>query len=64
MEPLTWTGSLAGLNIIFLGLAVLLALAVAVQIVVSFFPASEGGTVSTARTSPLCAHGHLLGALL
>ena len=41
MEPLTWTGSLAGLNIIFLGLAALLALAVLAQILVSFVPSNE-----------------------
>mgnify|MGYP001803282273 FL=1 len=38
MEPLTWTGSLSGLNII-LGIACgLLALAIVVQILLSFVP--------------------------
>lgn len=37
MEPLTWTGSLAFLNPIFLGLCALFAIAVVVQIVTSFF---------------------------
>jgi peptide/nickel transport system permease protein len=37
MEPLTWTGSLAMLNPVYLGLWALLGIAVVVQIVTSFF---------------------------
>lgn len=37
MEPLTWTGSLSFLNILFQGALVLLVLMVVVQILVSFF---------------------------
>ena len=37
MEPLTWTGSLAFLNPIFLGLCAIFAVAVVIQIVTSFF---------------------------
>ena len=61
MEPLTWTGSLAGLNIIFLGLTVLLALAVAVQIVVSFFPASEARQINPDGT--VARQGGLAGGV-
>lgn len=37
MEPLTWTGSLSGLNIVFYTLAVLLAAMVALQILMAIF---------------------------
>ncbi|MEM9968995.1 MAG: ABC transporter permease [Pseudomonadota bacterium] len=40
MEPLTWTGSLSGLNIAFYVAVSLLMLAVVVQIIVAFLPAT------------------------
>lgn len=61
MEQLTWTGSLAGLNIIFLGLALLLALAVAMQIVVSFLPASDAQEINPDGT--VARRGGLAGGL-
>ena len=61
MEQLTWTGSLAGLNIIFLGLCVTLALAVAAQIVVSFLPASEAQEINPDGT--VARRGGLAGGL-
>ena len=58
MDPLTWTGSLAGLNII-LGLAVtVLALAIVAQIVSSFFAGADAravgadGTLATNKGLP------------
>ena len=61
MEPLTWTGSLAGLNIIFLGLSALLALAVVAQIITSFVPSNgpQGINADGTATAP----GGLTGAL-
>ena len=61
MEPLTWTGSLAGLNIIFLGLTALLAVAVLAQIVVSFVPSNGPQGVNADGT--MTAPGGLTGAL-
>ena len=61
MEQLTWTGSLAGLNIIFLGLCVMLALAVAMQIVVSFLPASDAQEINPDGT--VARRGGLAGGL-
>ena len=61
MEQLTWTGSLAGLNIIFLGLCVMLALAVAAQIVVSFLPASEAQEINPDGT--VARRGRVAGGL-
>ena len=61
MEQLTWTGSLAGLNIIFLGLTLLLALAVAMQIVVSFLPASDAQEINPDGT--VARRGGLAGGL-
>ena len=61
MEQLTWTGSLAGLNIIFLGLCVMLALAVAAQIVVSFLPASEAQEINPDGT--VARRGGVAGGL-
>jgi len=55
MEPLTWTGSLAGLNIVFTAVLGVLALAVVVQIVASFFVGAQAravgadGTLATDR---------------
>jgi peptide/nickel transport system permease protein len=40
MEPLTWTGSLSGLNVVFYIAVAVLAVAVLAQIVVSFLPAT------------------------
>ena len=61
MEQLTWTGSLTGLNIIFLGLCVMLALAVAMQIVVSFLPASDAQEINPDGT--VARRGGLAGGL-
>ena len=44
MEPLTWTGALSGLNIVFLLVIGLLALAIVLQILAAFLP--TGGTAS------------------
>ena len=54
MEPLTWTGSLAFLNPIFLGLWAVFAVAVLAQIVLSMFaPAPElQGDALAAKRSP------------
>ena len=46
MEPLTWTGSLSFLNIVFLGVVVLLALAVVLQILVSLVVTEENRAVN------------------
>ncbi|GLT09805.1 peptide ABC transporter permease [Sulfitobacter porphyrae] len=50
MEPLTWTGSLSGLNIIFYPLVGLLALAIVVQILASFVPDSSARAISADGT--------------
>lgn len=46
MEPLTWTGSLSGLNFIFTTVLLLLALGIVVQILASFVPSSGGRAVA------------------
>ncbi len=45
MEPLTWTGALSGLNIVFYTVVGLLALAIVLQILAALLP-STGGTAS------------------
>ena len=46
MEPLTWTGSLSGLNFIFLIVLGLLALSVVLSILASLVPSSGARAVS------------------
>ncbi|MBM1556725.1 ABC transporter permease [Sulfitobacter mediterraneus] len=46
MEPLTWTGSLSGLNIIFTAVLVLLALGIVAQILISFVPQTDARAVA------------------
>ncbi|MDF1728933.1 MAG: ABC transporter permease [Sulfitobacter sp.] len=50
MEPLTWTGSLAGLNIIFLAVLGLLALVIVAQVLFSFAPSGGGRAVGADGT--------------
>lgn len=50
MEPLTWTGSLSGLNFIFYILVGLFALSIVVQILTSFVPATGARAVSADGT--------------
>ena len=50
MEPLTWTGSLSGLNFIFFILVGLLALTIVVQILVSFVPNTSARAISADGT--------------
>jgi peptide/nickel transport system permease protein len=50
MEPLTWTGSLSGLNIFFYTVLVLLALAIVAQILVSLVPSADVRAVSADGT--------------
>lgn len=53
MEPLTWTGNLAVLNPIFLGLWAIFALAVIAQILLSFTamaPELQGGALAAKKT--------------
>ena len=54
MDPLTWTGSLAFLNPVFLIVCAIFAIAVVAQIVTSFFAidAASGGTTLTASQGP------------
>ncbi|QFT60076.1 Glutathione transport system permease protein GsiD [Sulfitobacter sp. THAF37] len=50
MEPLTWTGALSGLNIVFYLLTGLLAAAIVVQILASFVPDRSARAVSADGT--------------
>ena len=50
MEPLTWTGSLSGLNLIFLIVLGLLALSIIVSILASLVPSSGSRAVSADGT--------------
>lgn len=50
MEPLTWTGSLSGLNIIFYIAIVLLAISIVAGIIVSLVPSSGARAVSADGT--------------
>ena len=50
MEPLTWTGSLSGLNIIFTIVLGLLAIAIVLSILTSFVPSSGARAVSADGT--------------
>ena len=47
MEPLTWTGSLSGLNIIFYALVLLLALGIVAQILLSLVPSGAARAVGS-----------------
>ena len=44
MEPLTWTGALSGLNIVFYTVVGLLALAIVLQILAALLPSTGGNT--------------------
>ena len=61
MEELTWTGSLSGLNIIFLLVLGLLGLAVVAQILMSFVPQDGGREINADGT--LAAHKGPAGLL-
>ncbi|MCX7559934.1 ABC transporter permease [Sulfitobacter sp. F26204] len=50
MEPLTWTGSLSGLNLIFLLLIGLLILSIVVSILASMVPTADSRAVSSDGT--------------
>ena len=61
MEPLTWTGGLSFLNVIFMGALALLVIMILVQIVVSFVVTAQRQSVNADGT--LAAQGGITGLL-